>query len=119
MCPLQAYVYVTVDYSTKRNHLSRITIFDRIVQEGSSAFIKEPNLQIKWPFALNDQGTSRFSCHASLSEDLHLQLAGSSFMHREGLARDGVQRDSGMAEGAHIGVAPVRPTLFPWIPNAQ
>jgi hypothetical protein len=52
----QVYVYVTVDYSTKRNRLNRITVFDRIAESAQAAHIKEPKARLPFPFNLSDQG---------------------------------------------------------------
>jgi len=52
----QVYMYVTVDFSTKRNWLNRVTVFDRIAESASAAHIKEPKARLPFPFTLSDQG---------------------------------------------------------------
>jgi len=47
---------VTVDYSTERNQLNRITVFDRIAESVRAAHIKEPKARLPFPFTLSDQG---------------------------------------------------------------
>ncbi len=52
----QVYIYATVDYATRKNHLNRITVFDTIVKEASLAHIKANKARIQFPFSLTDQG---------------------------------------------------------------
>ena len=64
---LQIYVFVTADFETKRNHLNRVTLYDKIIQKQEDAVIEEPFARIAWPFAFTDQGFRPTGFHRSLA----------------------------------------------------
>ena len=59
---VQIYVYVTADFKTQRNHLNRMTLYDKIIQKKEDAVIEEPYARIAWPFAFTDQGENLSPC---------------------------------------------------------
>lgn len=98
----QVYVYVTVDYSTERNQLNRITVFDRIAESVRAAHIKEPKARLPFPFTLSDQG------NGLRGRDFNLTVAWQT-VPRTGLLLSGERTFTGfkMPE-QYVGAAPRR-----------
>ncbi len=52
---MQAFVYITADFTTAQNAVNEVVIWSRIVQQKRNARIKEA-IRLEYPYALTDPG---------------------------------------------------------------
>lgn len=67
---LQVYLYATVDYATRKNHLNRMTVYDKIITSANAAHIQTTQARIQFPFTMTDQGRPQLSEASSTTHDL-------------------------------------------------